>query len=332
MAVFIIYGDPFLVSEDLAELRMRVGPTELLESNSHHFVVDGTEMDEVLSICNTLPFLAQYRLVVLEGFLGSFEHRNRRRGRGNRAGVGRTSKWEALPNYVQDLPDTTLLAFIDGPLAKSNQMLLRLKDKADVKECFIPRGDGLYRWIRARLDMKGVSISVGALRLLRQYVGVNLQVLDMELEKLSLYVSDGVISEKDVRDLVPQVRESNIFIAVDAILEGKSAIAMKLLRRIIVEGASLSYVQAMITRQLRLVTLAKDLSERGVPYEDLGIHLEIRAEFVLKKTLEQAKRFSWERIKLLYKRLMEMDLAVRQGNMEENIALELLVADSIFAR
>ena len=187
--------------------------------------------------------------------------------------------------------------------------------------------------ITGNSGFKGSWLTIWLLKLGAKVYGLSKDIPTEPSMFKELELKNNIIHyEKDVRDLVPQVRESNIFIAVDAILEGKSAIAMKLLRRIIVEGASLSYVQAMITRQLRLVTLAKDLSERGIPYGDLGIHLEIRAEFVLKKTLEQAKRFSWEHIKLLYKRLMEMDLAVRQGNMEENIALELLVADSIFAR
>lgn len=331
MPVFIFHGDSFLTTEALEQLRSQVGPPELLEANSHRLSGEETTLGELQAICSALPFLAQNRLVVVEGLLGSFENRDPRR-RGGRRPAGHLAKWEGLESYVGEMPPTTLLAFVDGSLRNNNPMLSRLGSKAQVQSYTAPRGEELARWTRNRAEMKGARITAGALRLLGQYVGGNLRVLDTELEKLALYADDGPIEEDHVRKLVPQVREASIFAAVDAILEGRPSVAMRLLQRLRVEGASLSYIQSMIARQLRLVTLAKDLLERGVAQSEMGGKLEIRAEFAVRKTLEQARKFSWNRLKTLYQRLLEMDLAVKEGRLDEDLALDLLVAEAATVR
>ena len=140
------------------------------------------------------------------------------------------------------------------------------------------------------------------------------------------------INEGHVNRLVPQVREASIFAAVDAIVLGRPSVAMRLLRKLRDDGAGLPYLQAMIARQLRLVTLAKDLLERGVPTSEMGPRLELRADFAVRKTVDQARRFSWARLKALYACLLDMDLAIKQGRQDEDLALELLVAEAAVLR
>ena len=50
-------------------------------------------------------------------------------------------------------------------------------------------------------------------------------------------------------------------------------------------------------------------------------------QFVLRKTMEQARRHSWSDIMWRYQRLLETDLAIKQGRLEPDLALELLAAD-----
>lgn len=164
--------------------------------------------------------------------------------------------------------------------------------------------------------------------MLNQFVGPNLRLLDSELEKLSLYAGEEQIDEGHVRRMVAQVREASIFAAVDAIVQGNPSLALRLLRKLRNDGAALPYIQAMIARQLRLVTVAKELVETRVPRGEMGARLELRADFAVRKTLEQARRFSWPRLKALYACLLEMDLAIKQGRQDEDLALELLVAQA----
>ena len=91
-------------------------------------------------------------------------------------------------------------------------------------------------------------------------VGSDLWALDRELEKLSLYAAGREITESDVTALVPYAPETNIFAAVDAIVDGQGGDALRLLTQLMHEGKEPLYLTAMIERQLRLMSLARDLS------------------------------------------------------------------------
>jgi len=141
-----------------------------------------------------------------------------------------------------------------------------------------------------------------------------------------------VIEEEDVKMLVLQVREASIFPAVDAILEGEPSLALQTLHRLRAEGANLPYILSMITRQLRLTTLAKDILDQGVPSSDIGSRLGIRSKFVIEKTLDQARKFQWARLIFLYQRLLKTDLEVKEGRLKEDLALDLFIAEVAVTR
>lgn len=330
MAVLVLHGDSFLVAEALAEVRQGLGPEHLLESNTHKLAGNSVKLEELRAVSSAMPFLAEHRLVVVEGLLGSFEAGGpRRRGGSSR---NRLARWEGLGDYAGEVPSTTHLVFVDDLLRANNPLLRGLGKNAEVRRFPVPRGEELARWIRTRAKAKGASVSPGALRLLNQFVGANLRLLDSELEKLSLYAGEEQIDEGHVRRMVAQVREASIFAAVDAIVQGNPSLALKLLRKLRDDGAALPYIQSMIARQLRLVTVAKELVETGVPRGEMGQRLELRADFAVRKTLDQARRFSWARLKALYACLLEMDLAIKQGRQDEDLALELLVTRAAVLR
>ena len=158
-------------------------------------------------------------------------------------------------------------------------------------------------------------------------VGNDLWTLDRELEKLSLYAVGRAITDTDVRAVVPYAQEANIFAAVDFIMAGNPAEALRLLMQLMQEGREPLYIIAMIERQLRLLALARDLADRGVPQQEMGRRMGTNSDFVVRKTLGQARRMSLADISYKYRRVLESDLAIKQGRLEPAVSLELLVAD-----
>ena len=308
------------------------GASGLLEANRHRLRADQVKPAELIGICSTIPFMDPRRLVVVDGLLATTERRagGRGRTRGRRGAASLTPTlggWEALAQALPEMPETTLLVFLDGPLQESNPLLQVLRQVAQVQKLTAPAGEALARWIKTTAQQKGASISPAAITSLADLVGNDLWTLDREIEKLSLYTAGRGIEESDVRELVSQVREANIFGAVDAILEGRPGVALRLLHQLRQDGTELSYIVSMIERQLRLLALARDLTERGVPPRELGSRLGLSSKFVLRKTLDQSRKHSWSAINWRYQRLLEADLAVKRGLMEPDLALELLVGE-----
>ena len=328
MTAYILHGDGFLVRKAFKGLEAEAGLEELLEANRH--LLDGRQVKvaELLAICNALPFMDSGRLVVVQGLLTSQERRPGR-GRGARTVTppGPSNGWRELVQAVPAMPESTLLVFLDGPLAESNPLLRLLRPVSQIQEHNAPAGEALARWIRESAQEKGASISPAAIGSLADLVGNDLWTLDQELEKLSLYASGRGIEEHDVKELVSQVREANIFAAVDAMIDGKPAVALRLLHQLREGGREVSTIIAMVERQLRLLALARDSMDEGVAQQEMGQRLGGVPQFVVRKTVEQARRHTWDDITWRYNRLLEADLAIKQGRLEPDLALELLVAD-----
>ena len=337
MPAHLLFGDSFLVYQALKKLRERVGAPEVAEANSHSLSGAQLDLGQLRSLCDAVPFLADYRLVIVDGLLSHHGSRETRRrpttssGRASSRAPGRDSlaAWEDLPRYIkEEMAPTTLLVLVEGESAKGSILFQRLKPVADVQELPTPSREGLSRWIRNRAADKGAKITPGAIRLLSQHIGSDLWAIDSELEKLTLYAVGRSIEDKDIRLLVSQAREASIFRAVDALLEGRPPLAMKLLHQIRGEGAEFPYVVAMVARQLRLVTLAREMIDIGLSEREIRDRLKLTHGFALRKTVNQAERHSWKSLESLYERLMQADLAVKQGRLDQDVAVELLAGEA----
>ena len=330
MPAHVLHGDTYLVQRRLSRLEAEAGAEDVLDANRHRLMGPQTNLNELVTICNALPFMDSHRLVVVEGLLATFERRprrGRRRSSDNQASGGALGGWEGLDQAITGMPDTTLLIFLDATLPDTNPMLRHLREAAEIHGSPTPSGEALARWIKATVEEKGASISPSAIGSLTEMAGGDLWSLDNELEKLSLFAAGGRIEESHVNELVHLARESNVFAAVDAMIDGRQSMALSLLHELREEGKEAPYIISMVERQLRLMALARDAVDRGIPQGELGSHLGTTSQFVIRKTMEQARRHSWSDIMWRYQRLLEADLAIKQGKLEPDLALELLAAD-----
>ncbi len=326
MPAHVIYGDSFLVAERLRLVKADAGAADLMDSNRHVVSASQARPDQVLAMCNSLPFLDTMRLVEIEGVLATQQGSGRGRGSGRRSGSA-SGAWTQLADAVPSLPDTTLLIFVDGEVQQSNPLLRSLSERCAVHREATPNAQALLQWIKRRAEDKGASITPPAMQVLAELVGGDLWTIDRELEKLSLYATGRSITDADVRAMVPYAQEANIFAAVDSIMDSRPGPALRSVMQLMEDGQEPLYVIAMIERQLRLIALARDLTDRGVSQPDLGRRMGTNSDFVVRKTLGQARRLTLPQIRNRYRRVLESDLAIKQGRLEPALSLQLLVAD-----
>ena len=158
-------------------------------------------------------------------------------------------------------------------------------------------------------------------------VGPELRVLDSEIQKLAAYGRGGAITHTDVQELVSNTREASIFMAVDAVIEGRPGVALGHVGKLMQAGSSAGYVLAMLARQVRLLMLAKDLRSQGVAHKEMGPRLGVRG-YPLQKTLEQAGATAFERLEALHRMLVETDLVTKSTAGNDEVALDMLIAEA----
>ena len=320
--VYILFGtDDFSLRQKLEEIKSTLGDKESLSLNTS--VLDGRRLTapQLINTCNTVPFLANCRLVIVEGLLERSEQST---------GPKRPhlDEWQSFVDFIPTKPPTTILVLIDGKIAKNNALLKKLAKIAKVQEFPALKGARLQQWVQTRVAAQGGSISPRATRLLTETAGEDLWVLANEIEKLSLYAKGRQIEEEDVRRVTSTAREASIFAMVDAIAEKRLPAAMRLLHQLLTEGTPPTYLLTMMSRQVRLMVQAKEFSRQmRLSSDEKREQLGLSWNYPVDKLLSQSADHSKERLVAIYEKILETDLAIKTGKWPDELALDLLVAD-----
>jgi len=314
--VYIFWGeDDFSIWERVQEIRQEWDPT-LLEVNSARLEGRSLSPEELERVGGALPFLSPRRLVLVFGLLGRFEATK------EPAGDEALERWVGV---IKGIPDSTVLILIEGKISSGNPLLKKLRPHAEV--CHFPaiKGVRLEEWIRRRVARGGGKISPEGVRALAESVGENLWSLSHEIEKLLLYAGGRPITEQDVVDLVNEAREVNVFRLIDALLRGEPS-GGRWLHRLLEEGEKPVRILFLLTRRLGTVVRAKDLLEQGLSLGQIQERLGL-SEYPLRQAVEQARNFSWSRIREIYHRILEADLAIKSGRLGDELALDILLSE-----
>ncbi len=327
--LYILTGqDDFTLRCSLEKLKVALGDPSLLVANT--LTLDGSKVTpgELRTACETLPFLAEKRLIIVDGLLGRFEFKGKRGGRKKTSGASkRQDTYRAFATSIGNLPDSTVLVFIDGKIKSSNPLFKELSPRAEVRSFPLLNSSRLRQWIGGRVTQEGGSISPQAVGLLARLVGGNLWVMASETRKLVLFAGGQKIEEEDVKTLASHTQQASVFTMVDAILEFRIGPAEQALQELLQVGVAPAYLLFMLSRQVRQLVRAKELRKAGQSEGEIQDRLGITYEFALRKTLEQAARFSPGRLKELYQKLLEADLAIKTGKYGGELALNILVAE-----
>ena len=327
--LYILSGeDDFSITRELDTIKKSIGDQEMLSTNTN--ILDGKiiTVDEFRAVCESAPFLSEKRLVIVQGLLEKFGVK----APGNRSKTVKKTEqqpavYEAFGNCIFKLPPSTILVLIEAELKDSNPLLKMISVKAKIRNFPLLKAQELRQWVTNHIVAEGSKISAPALNLLIRLIGSNLWVMSSELNKLATYAYGRQIEEKDVKALVSYTQQNKIFDLVDAIMEFKANEAETLLQQQMEKGAAAAYLLTMIYRQMRLIVRARELKRQGLREPEMRQRLGVPSEWVVKKTLEQAARYSMPRIKQVYQQLLDTDIAIKTGKYTEELALNILVAE-----
>jgi len=325
--LYVLYGqDAFSLDQAVEKIKADLGDRELVATNTTSLEGQHLTFSELRNKCAAAPFLSSCRLVIVDGLLGRFElKQSRPRSSKGKSGNG-LGEWEGLASYIGQMPETTVLMLVDREIKGQNPLLKKIAPLAEVRTFPLLRGSSLKAWIQQRVKEEGGNITPQAVNLLAELIGGDLWAMNGEIQKLILYSQNRPISEDDVKLLVSYVQEANIFALVDAVAEGRTELAQRLLHRLYHEGMPPTHILAMITRQFRLIALAQDLPKR-LSRLQIQERLGLKKNYALDKTLNQAKLYDFEGVKLIYDKLLETDSAIKTGKYSDKLALELLVTE-----
>ena len=322
--IHILHGDDeFSIERVLSSMKSAVCDEQLRDVNITTFSAPGINFQEVISAIQTVPFLSAKRMIVLDGLLGMFEP-VRGSKRSKKSEKSKLEEWKKFEDYFVDSPAGNEIVFIDKRLTSGNELFLLIKNIAKVRLFQIPSGRALVDWVLNRASGYELNIDMKVAGILVDSIGPNLRIIDSELNKLSIMFEGAKVKEDDVRNVVASVRETSIFAAVDAVIEGRAGMAITATRRLIESGTTTSNLVALIARQIRLLLLAKDHKAQGLPEGQLGKALKLSG-YPLTKTIQQESNFTHENLVRIHAELVDLDLQLKSMPIDDRVALEIAV-------
>jgi DNA polymerase III subunit delta len=161
-----------------------------------------------------------------------------------------------------------------------------LADKTiTVKEFNIPSGEEFKKWVVARSATYSLTFEKNALELFFERLGggkgefgkemYSLWQADSELQKLSLYVKDKAVTVENIKVMVPENIEENIFRITNAIGDRNVSAATQYLNEYIDrlpgdEKAKIISLSALLADQFRNILIIQALTEQGMPEAEIS--------------------------------------------------------------
>ncbi len=323
----LIGKDDFSIRQTLGEIKKGIGDATALMTNTTIFDGRQVTVEHLKAAGETVPFLAEKRLIIVEGLLERFEPPKKNGKRKAPRQTVRPEEIKAIAEAVTHLPPFTELVLIGGDVNTGNPLLRELAATHKVKSFPLLRPAQLGQWIERRVTAAGGSISPQAVAVLIRFVGSDLWTMAGEVDKLAQYASGRRIEEADVKSVVSYAQEANVFAMVDAILEFRAATAQELLHQQFRQGAAPAQLLIMLARQVRIIFQVKEMRERRKSRGEIQTKLGLTSDFLLNKAWAQADKYSLDRLRDVFHRLLEADLSIKTGKLDGDIALEILVTE-----
>lgn len=298
----------------LTALRKAILPEGFEELNES--LMDSPATDAIIAACETLPFMADKRLVVVR------EHP---------ALTGRADADDKLIAYIPQVPESTVLVFIAQGKADARKKLYSAIKKINGIVTFSALTDGeLNAWVVKNFSGLGKTCSAQVAALLTFTVGSDTALLRTEIEKLAALTGErDAITEADVQAVATRSVECTVFELVDAVVAGRQGKAFGLLRDMLTSGSDRLGILAMLLRQFRLMQHIKIMQFEKLSTQDIKQRLGI-APFAAERCMRQASGYSGGQVKRAVRICLDAEYRVKSGQWNQEGALEKAMLE-IFA-
>ena len=304
---YLIHGEEAYLRDQCRTNLLNAITDGLNDMNINRFTGDNLREEEVIDLAETLPFFADFRLIILEdtGLFKTGEH--------------------PLADYLKDAADTVRFVFIERDADKRSKLYKAIEKDGLTIECDTPTEKDIFTWIGVRCKKAGKKITQGAAVRLLESVGLNMQMLVQEADKLIDYTEGrDAVTEADVEAVCAKNITGQIYEMTDAIADGDRERALQLYYDLLALKESSQRILALIARQFNLMLQIKEMKALHQPAQMIAETVGL-PPFVVRKYEGWAARFDKERLRGILQACIEQDEAVKTGRLNDKISVEMLI-------
>jgi len=311
--VYLLYGEERYLKRQYRERLknamcssggMGMGGSDM---NVHIFEGKNISTGEVVDLAETLPFLADKRLIFIDNS-GLFK-----------------SGGEKMAEYLTSPNETTFFVFTESEVDKRSKLYKTVRSTGCVVEFTIQDENVLKRWIAGILKKEGKKITESTVQLLLAKTGTDMENIFMELEKVICYCLDReVITSEDVEAVCTNRISNHIFDMINAIADKQQKKALQLYYDLLALKEPPMRILFLIARQCNMLLQVKEMKAQGYDNKTIGSKINLHP-FVVGKYVTQAGHFRTRDLKKAVIRCVEAEEAVKTGKLDDRMSVELLI-------
>ncbi len=319
LTINLFYGnETYLMDNEITKIiKMKLHENDR-ELNVIHFDLMSVSIDDVIREATTPSFLAEHKVIVAN---------NAWFFTGQKPTKSIDQNMDELGELLEKQVDFSTIIFKvnSEKLDERKKIVKKIKKLGRVKAFSTLSGKQLSDWVMDKAKREKVLISDGAVQLLIQTIGQNLQLLSQEIAKMSLYVEEnGMINEQVVLELTTRTMEQNIFALIDKMANLAFGEALQMLYDLLKNKEEPIKIVALLARQFRIMLYAKELHRIGYSAKQIATQLGVHP-YTIQLSLKQAGRFNEKQLKDILKKIAEMDQDIKTGKMDKVLSLEMFV-------
>lgn len=313
--LYCLYGEePYLIQQSLERFKYAVLNEGAIDFNFDLFYAADADISTVKDAVETLPMMAQRRLVILK-----------------EAQELTDKEWLQLESLFSSPVETTVFVISASRIDKRKKSIRMLLDSGDSVEFRKPYENQIPQWVKYIAQTLSLKITDDAIHLLHKLVGNHLVEIEGELKKLADFVGDKKIEVSDVAQVVSRSREENVFDFTKAIGENDRVRALEHLVHLMDQGQSEVGIVSLLARHLRILLLINKGVEAGLSGAKLAHYAQVPPYF-LESYLEQGRTWNIRKLEQTLVVLSDTDRALKSSPLSSHIWLENMVLKTCSAQ
>lgn len=305
--IYFLYGEEDYLKKQYKEKLTKAMIPEGDTMNYAYYEGKGINVREVIDLAETMPFLGERRLIVIENS-GFFKN-----------------ACPELAEYIKQLPETTYFIFVESEVDKRGKLYKAVKEKGRIVE--LPRQDEntLIRWILGNVKRENKKITEKAIRHFLTKCGTDMENLQKEMEKLFCYtLNKDHIDIEDIDEICTTQITNQIFEMVNKVAGKKQKEALDLYYDLLALKEPPMRILFLLTRQFRLLLEVKEMDRAGYGRKEIAAKAGLHP-FVVGKYQAQCKDFSAESLRRILEESADIEESVKTGRLQDSLAVELFI-------
>lgn len=309
-SVLLFEGEEEQMKQDaLSALRKTLLPAGMEEMNE--MILDDPETDQVIAAAETLPFLADRRLIII---------------RDHPAITGRGEADDRLISYLPSVPSSAVLLFYcTGKPDARKKIYTAVKKLGGIVTFARLSGSELTRFVTDAFHEAGKECDARTADYLIFTVGSDASLLLSEVAKIASYAGDRPsVTAEDVSALATPSTECTVFQLVDAVVTGQKKRALILMKNQLLNGTEPAAMLAMLLRQYRFLQHIKIMQYEKQSREFIRSALGV-PPFALDQYIRQASAYTGGQVKRAVRLCFDTEYGFKSGRLQVDSALEALI-------